>query len=57
MTSFIILVLLTLLLAELAWQLPARIAGITVIDDTHGDFLLRTLAISSIFIARFGPLW
>jgi two-component system sensor histidine kinase AlgZ len=49
--SFIILEILCLVVAELAWQLPARVAGITVIDDTHADFLLRTLAISSIFIA------
>ena len=49
--SFIILELLTLIVAEIAWQLPARIAGVTVIDDTHGDFLLRTFAISSILIA------
>ena len=49
--SFVILEVLTLIVAEIAWQLPARLAGITVIDDTHGDFLLRTLAISSILIA------
>jgi two-component system sensor histidine kinase AlgZ len=49
--SFIILLVLCLVVAELAWQLPVRVAGITVIDDTHTDFLLRTLAISSIFIA------
>ena len=49
--SFIILLVLCLVVAELAWQLPVRVAGITIIDDTHTDFLLRTLAISSIFIA------
>jgi two-component system sensor histidine kinase AlgZ len=49
--SFVILELLTLAVAEIAWQLPARIVGVTVIDATHGDFLLRTFAISSIFIA------
>jgi two-component system sensor histidine kinase AlgZ len=49
--SFIILEVLTLVVAEIAWQLPARFVGITVIDDTHGDFLLRTFAISSILIA------
>ena len=49
--AFLILVAMSLLLSELAWQLPLRIAGVSIIDDTHGDFLLRTLAISSIFIA------
>ena len=35
----------------MAWQLPARFGGVRIIDDTHRDFLLRTLAISSILIA------
>jgi two-component system sensor histidine kinase AlgZ len=49
--SFLLLVGLCLLIAELAWQLPMRLVGINVINDTHADFLLRTLAISVIFIA------
>jgi len=49
--GFIVLQVLTLVVAELAWQLPARIVGVNVIEDAHVDFLLRTLAISSIFIA------
>ena len=49
--SFLVLELLSLVVAELAWQLPARFSGVRVIDDTHRDFLLRTLAISSIMIA------
>jgi two-component system sensor histidine kinase AlgZ len=49
--SFVVLEGVTLVVAELAWQLPAHIVGIRIIEDTHGDFLLRTLAISSIFIA------
>ena len=49
--SFVVLIALTLVVAELAWQLPARIAGVNVIEDSHAGFLLRTLAISSIFIA------
>ena len=49
--SFVVLIVLTLVVAELAWQLPARIAGVNVIADSHAGFLLRTLAISSIFIA------
>ncbi len=49
--AFAVLVLMCLAVAELAWQLPLRVAGVSIIDDTHGDFLLRTFAISSIFIA------
>jgi two-component system sensor histidine kinase AlgZ len=49
--SFVVLEALTLVVAELAWQLPARFGGVRIIDDTHHDFLLRTLAISSILIA------
>ena len=49
--SFMVLEALTLVVAELAWQLPARVAGVNIIEDTHADFLLRTLAISSIFFA------
>ena len=49
--AFLLLVALSLVIAELAWQLPVRLVGVNVINDTHGDFLLRTLAISAIFIA------
>ena len=49
--SFLLLVGLSLLIAELAWQLPMRLVGVNVINDSHADFLLRTLAISAIFIA------
>ena len=49
--SFLLLVALSLVIAELAWQLPLRLVGINVINATHSDFLLRTLAISAIFIA------
>ena len=49
--AFLILVTMSLLIAELAWQLPLRVAGVAIIADTHGEFLLRTLAISAIFIA------
>ena len=49
--SFFVLVALCLVLAEVAWQVPARVAGISIIDDTHADFLMRTVAISSILIA------
>ena len=49
--SFILLVTLCLVIAELAWQLPVRLGGVNVINDAHADFLLRTFAISAIFIA------
>jgi len=49
--AFVVLELLCLAVAELAWQLPSRIVGVNVIDDSHGEFLIRTFAISSIFIA------
>jgi two-component system sensor histidine kinase AlgZ len=49
--SFFVLEALAIVVAEMAWQLPARFGGVRIIDDTHRDFLLRTLAISSILIA------
>jgi two-component system sensor histidine kinase AlgZ len=49
--SFVVLVLMSLVVAELAWQLPWRLTGTSIIDDSHRDFILRTLAISSIIIA------
>jgi two-component system sensor histidine kinase AlgZ len=49
--SFIVLEIMCLILAELSWQLMWRFAGVTIIDDSHSVFLLRTFAISSIFIA------
>ena len=49
--AFLILVGMSLLIAELAWQLPLRLAGVSISDHTHGDFLLRTFAISAIIIA------
>ena len=48
--SFLLLVALCLLLAEAAYQLTGRFSG-AIIADTHGGFLLRTFAISSIVIA------
>jgi len=48
--SFLLLVVLCLLLAEAAYQLTGRFSG-AIIADTHGGFLLRTFAISSIVIA------
>ena len=49
--GFLLLVSLSLIIAELAWQLPLQLVGVNVINDTHADFLLRTLAISVIVIA------
>jgi two-component system sensor histidine kinase AlgZ len=49
--SFIILVTMCLVVAEMSWQLMWRFAGITIIDDSHSVFLLRTYAISAIFVA------
>ena len=49
--SFIILLITCVVVAELSWQLMWRFAGVTIIDDTHSQFMLRTFAISSICIA------
>ena len=49
--SFVILEITCLVVAELCWQLMWRFGGVSIIDDPHSDFLLRTFAISSIFIA------
>lgn len=49
--SFLVLEIMCLVVAELAWQLMWRFAGVTIIDDTHTEFILRTFAISSIIIA------
>ena len=49
--SFIILEVTCLVVAELSWQLMWRFGGVSIIDDSHSDLLLRTFAISSIFIA------
>ncbi len=49
--SFVILVIMCLVVAELSWQLMWRFAGVAIIDDSHSEFILRTFAISSIFIA------
>lgn len=49
--SFVILAIMCLVVAELSWQLTWRFGGVAIIDDPHFEFLLRTFAISSIFIA------
>ncbi len=49
--SFVLLELLCLLLAEIAYQLTRIYGQSVIIEDTHTGFLLRTFAISSIVIA------
>lgn len=49
--SFLILVLLCLLLAELAWQITRIFGRSAIIDASHGEFLFQTCAISAIVIA------
>ena len=49
--GFVVLAVTCLVVAELTWQLMWRFAGVPIIDDTHSRFILRTFAISSIFIA------
>lgn len=49
--AFILLVLLCLVLAEIAWQVTLRFGEATVIADTHAGFLFRTFAISAIVLA------
>ena len=48
---FVVLLALCLLLAEVSYQLTGIFAEAVIIDGTHGGFLLRTFAISSIVIA------
>jgi len=48
---FLVLLVICLTLAEVAYQLTGIFAEFVIIDDTHGGFLLRTFAISSIVIA------
>ncbi len=49
--SFVILAIMCIVVAEMSWQLMWRFAGVAIIDDSHSAFILRTFAISSIFIA------
>ncbi|MBT8087439.1 MAG: histidine kinase [Gammaproteobacteria bacterium] len=49
--GFVILNILCLLLAELAWQLMRALGQSTIFEDPHGTFILRTFAIGSIVIA------
>lgn len=49
--AFVLLVVLCLLLAEIAWHVNLRFGEAVIIDDTHGGFLFRNFAISAIVIA------
>ena len=49
--SFVILLVLCLALAEIAYQVTRVFAESVIIEDTHAGFLFRTFAISSIVIA------
>jgi len=49
--SFVVLEVVCLVLAEVSWQLTRIFGESSIIDDTHGNFLLRTFAVSSIVIA------
>lgn len=48
---FLVLILLCLVLAEIAYQLTAVFGTSIIVSDSHGGFLLRTFAISAIVIA------
>lgn len=49
--SFIVLVLLCVIVAEVAYQLTRIFGESAIIEDSHVGFILRTFAISSIVIA------
>ena len=49
--AFFVLEIMCLAVAEGAWQLTRIFGESAIIDDTHGTFLVRTFAISSIVIA------
>lgn len=51
--GFVLLVALSLVLAEGAWQTMAWLDQSSIIGGPHGTFILRTFAISAIVIALF----
>ena len=48
---FAVLLVMSAVLAEVTWQLTRIFGQAVIIDDTHGGFLIRTFATSSIVIA------
>lgn len=49
--SFVVLLLLSLILAEIAYQITRVFGELVIINDTHAGFLIRTVGISAIVIA------
>ena len=49
--SFAVLLLLSLVLAEVAYRISSIFGELVIIDDTHGGFLVRAVSISAIVIA------
>lgn len=49
--SFVVLLLLSIVLAEVAYQVSLMFGELLIIDDTHLGFLTRTVGISAIVIA------
>lgn len=49
--SFVVLLLLSLVLAEIAYQVTRVFGELVIINDTHAGFLIRTVGISAIVIA------
>lgn len=48
---FVVLEIMCLMVAEMTWQITLKFGGSGIINDTHGRFILRTFAASSIIIA------
>ena len=49
--SFLVLEVMCITVAEVAWQLTRVYGKSLIIDDTHSTFIIRTFALSSILIA------
>jgi len=49
--SFVVLEVMCLVVAEVAWQLTRIYGESLIINDTHSTFIIRTFAVSSIVIA------
>ncbi len=49
--SFVVLLLLSLVLAEIAYQVSRMFRELAIVDDSHAGFLVRTVGISAIVIA------
>jgi two-component system sensor histidine kinase AlgZ len=49
--TFAVLLLMSVVLAETAWQITQVFGDLAIINDTHVGFLLRTVGVSAIIIA------